>query len=65
MPKIKTKQTVAKRFHVTSTGKVMRRHAGHDHFNARDIGKVTRNKRSDDIMSPAFTKTIKTLTNQL
>ncbi|MEK7102974.1 MAG: 50S ribosomal protein L35 [Patescibacteria group bacterium] len=65
MPKLKTEQTVAKRFRVTTTGKVIRRHAGQNHFNARDTGKVSRNKRSDDTMSVAFTKTIKILSNQL
>lgn len=61
MPKLKTKKTVAKRFHITATGKVMRRHGGKNHFNARDSGTITRKKRRDESMSSHFTKNIKTL----
>jgi len=61
MPKLKTKKTVAKRFRITPTGKVLRRHGGQDHFNARNSGKITRKKRRDETMSAHFTKNIKTL----
>lgn len=47
MPKIKTHQATAKRFTVTKTKKVRRRKAGQDHFNSRESGKTTRNKRRD------------------
>lgn len=59
--KLKTNKTVAKRFRITAKGKVMRRHGGQDHFNSRDAGKVTRNKRRDEPMSKHLTKNIKTL----
>jgi large subunit ribosomal protein L35 len=59
--KLKTNKTVAKRFRLTATGKVMRQHGGQNHFNARDAGKVTRNKRRDEPMSSHFTKNIKIL----
>lgn len=59
--KLKTNKTVSKRFRITATGKVMRRHGGQDHFNSRDSGKVTRNKRRDERMSDHLTKNIKTL----
>jgi large subunit ribosomal protein L35 len=61
MPKLKTKKTVSKRFRITATGKVMRRHGGQNHFNARDGGKITRKKRRDEEMSDSFKKNIKIL----
>lgn len=36
----------------------MKRAEGQDHFNARENGKTKRNKRSDKVMSPLFTKTL-------
>lgn len=45
MPKIKTKQGVGKRFKVTKQGKLMKKKAGRNHFNAREKGSVTRGKR--------------------
>ena len=59
--KQKTNKTISKRFRITSTGKVMRRHGGQDHFNGRDSGTVTRRKRRDETMSKADTKNIKIL----
>lgn len=47
MPKIKTHQATAKRFKKTVTGKMLRRQAGQDHFNARQTGNTKRNKRRD------------------
>jgi len=45
MPKMKTHQATAKRFRVTRNKKYLAKKGGQDHFNARDPGKVTRNKR--------------------
>jgi len=59
---MKTHNALAKRFKVTKKGKVLKRTAGQDHFNSRESGKVTRNKRRDRKMSESFTKTIKQLT---
>lgn len=61
---MKTHKAVAKRFKVTKTGKVLKRKAGQDHFNTRESGKVTRNKRRDQKMSDTQTKTIKKLLQQ-
>lgn len=47
MPKIKTIKKIAKRFKLTKKGKVIQRKCGQDHFNARESGKTTRNKRRD------------------
>ena len=45
MPKLKTRQSIAKRFKITKTGKILKKPSGQDHFNAREAGKITRNKR--------------------
>ena len=45
--KVKTHKATVKRFRVTSSGKIMKRTAGQDHFNSREPGKVTRAKRRD------------------
>jgi large subunit ribosomal protein L35 len=45
--KVKTHKATAKRFRVTSKGKLMKRTSGQDHFNSREPGKVTRSKRRD------------------
>lgn len=47
MGKLKTHKATAKRFTITKSGKIMKRTGGQDHFNAREPGKVTRNKRRD------------------
>jgi len=54
----KTKQSIAKRFKITKKKKILHRTCGQDHFNAREKGKITRNKRRDRQMSKAFRKTI-------
>ncbi|MEA3248972.1 MAG: 50S ribosomal protein L35 [Patescibacteria group bacterium] len=58
---MKTHKALAKRFKVTKTGKILKRTAGQDHFNSRESGKITRNKRRDRQMSDSFAKTIKQL----
>ncbi|MBP6889285.1 MAG: 50S ribosomal protein L35 [Candidatus Moranbacteria bacterium] len=45
--KQKTNKSVSKKFRVTGSGKVTRRSTGHNHYNVRDTGVATRNKRSD------------------
>ena len=47
MSKIKTHKATAKRFIITKKGKIRRRKAGQDHFNAREAGAITRAKRLD------------------
>lgn len=58
---MKTHKALAKRFKVTKTGKVLKRATGQDHFNSRESGKTTRNKRRDRQMSESYTKTIRAL----
>jgi len=45
MPKLKTRKVISKRLKVTATGKFLKKTAGQDHFNSREPGKVSRNKR--------------------
>lgn len=59
--KLKTHKALAKRVTITKTGKVLKRHAGQDHFNTRDSGKIVRKKRRDQELSSAHNKAIKTL----
>ena len=65
MGKLKTNKTVAKRFKITKSKKVLKRYGGQDHFNARNSGKITRKKRRDNELSKSFHKTVKILTNTL
>ncbi len=60
MAKLKTNQAIAKRFKVTKKGKIEKRTAGQGHFNAREAGKVGRNKKSDSIMSQTNKKVMRT-----
>ncbi|MEK7102057.1 MAG: 50S ribosomal protein L35 [Patescibacteria group bacterium] len=53
MGKLKTHKATAKRFTITKSGKILKRTGGQDHFNAREPGKVTRNKRRDVEISRA------------
>lgn len=59
---MKTSKTIAKRIKVTKNGKILKRKAGQDHFNSRESGKVTRNKRRDVTLGNTFAKTLKALT---
>ena len=49
---MKTNKSYLKRIKVTKNGKFLKRAAGQDHFNARESGKTTKNKRrSKDLHS--------------
>ena len=61
MSKLKTKKAISERFKITKKGKVLKRKAGQDHFNARESGKTTRKKRRDVEMSKTLHKSIKEL----
>jgi len=50
MPKIKTRKSISKRIRVTRHKKIMKRKCGQDHFNARESGNTTRNKRRNMIL---------------
>ncbi len=55
---------MSKRYKVTKSGKILKRAAGQAHFNTRESGNTTRNKRRDKTQHPAFAKSIKKLTLQ-
>ena len=59
--KQKTSKTVSKRIRITKTGKMIKRKGGQGHFNSRDSGNTTRNKRSDLEISKSYTRNIKQL----
>jgi large subunit ribosomal protein L35 len=61
MAKQKTHKAFSSRVKITGSGKVLKRTAGQDHFNGRESGKVTRNKRSDKTFSSTHRRAIKTL----
>ena len=58
---LKTHKATANRIRVTKKGKLMKKTCGQDHFNARETGKVTRNKRGVKQMSQSNKKAIKQL----
>jgi large subunit ribosomal protein L35 len=61
MPKVKTHKGTSKRFRVTKSGKIMHRASGQDHFNSRDTGKVTKNKRRDSALHASNHKRLASL----
>lgn len=61
MPKIKTHKATVKRYNKTGTGKLLRRKAGQDHYNAGQTGDTKRNKRRDIDTSDTIVKTLKNL----
>ncbi|MCX6743626.1 MAG: 50S ribosomal protein L35 [Candidatus Parcubacteria bacterium] len=61
MPKIKTHQSIAKRYKVTKKGKLMKKKAGQDHFNARESGNITRAKRRTQQADKTISKQLKSL----
>ncbi len=58
---MKTNKALAKRVRITKTGKMIKRKAGQDHFNSRESGKVTRNKRTDVAFPSTVRKGVKML----
>ncbi len=56
MPKVKTHKGTAKRIRKSKTGKLLARAVGQDHFNSRDTGKNTKNKRRDFSLHKANNK---------
>ncbi|MFO0764672.1 MAG: bL35 family ribosomal protein [Patescibacteria group bacterium] len=60
--KIKTTKAIAKRIIKTKGGKLLKRKGGQGHFNSRESGTVTRNKRRDLDVAKQYVRTMKTLT---
>lgn len=59
--KLKTHKATAKRLRVTRTGKILKRAAGQDHFNARDAGRITLRKRRDRTIAKVDTRALRHL----
>ena len=55
----KTNKSVAKRFKITKTGKVMYRKPGLDHFRAKKSGKFRRNAGKWIELKGAYARTLK------
>lgn len=61
MPKLKTHKSAAKRIRITKTGKAIKRAAGQDHFNSRERGITTMNKRRDVSLSKESAKQVRSM----
>ncbi|HPW89835.1 MAG TPA: 50S ribosomal protein L35 [Paludibacteraceae bacterium] len=61
MPKMKTNSGAKKRFALTGTGKIKRKHAFKSHILTKKTTKQKRNLTQTDIVSPADEKSIKSL----
>ena len=59
MPKMKTKKSAAKRFHVTGSGKLKRMKAYKSHILTKKSRKTKRNLRHATIMDPSNAKVMK------
>lgn len=59
--KLKTYKTLSKRVRITKNGKMLKRHSGQDHFNARSSGNITRKKRKDNLLSDVHTTAVRNL----
>ena len=59
MPKMKTKSAAKKRFRLTGTGKIKRKHAYHSHILTKKSIKRKRNLRQQTIVEHANLKAVK------
>jgi len=59
LPKQKSHRGAAKRFRLTSKGKVRRSHSNHTHILTKKSTKRKRGLRKTTMVSPAFTKQIR------
>ena len=59
VPKLKTHRGAAKRFHLTGSGKVRRRHALKNHILTKKTQKRKRHLRKGTNVSPAFEKAVR------
>lgn len=56
MPKVKTHKGTSKRINHSKTGKLLARATGQNHFNSRESGKTTKNKRRDLVLHKSINK---------
>ena len=58
---MKTNKSLRKRIKISGTNKIMKRPPGQNHFNAKDSGQGTRNKRGDKVAPHSLIKGVKAL----
>jgi len=58
---MKTRKSIAKRFKITGTGKILRRSTGLDHYRAKKSGKQIRKSQKWVLVSKSEAKKIKKL----
>jgi len=63
--KLKTRKSIAKRFRITKSGKILRRPSGLDHYRAKKTGKRVRQSRKWVEVSKSEAKKIKKLLKNL
>jgi len=61
MAKLKTRKALLKRIKITGRGKILRRPARQDHFNAKDPGQKTQAKRQSRKISPTSKRIFKNI----
>jgi large subunit ribosomal protein L35 len=61
MPKMKTKSSAKKRFTVTGSGKIKRKHAYKSHILTKKSTKQKRNLTHDTIVDPADEKNVRVM----
>lgn len=61
MPKLKTYKALRKRIKITKNKNILIKKGGQDHFNARESGKTTKNKRASKNLSKTNFKVVKKL----
>jgi large subunit ribosomal protein L35 len=57
--RLKTKRAAAKRFKITGSGKISRRHSHHSHILTKKTRKRKRKLRQSTLMSSAMEKAVK------
>lgn len=55
----KTRKSIAKKIKITKNKKFLHRICGQNHYNVRDTGKKTKNKRKMKSLSKGYRKTLK------
>ncbi len=61
MPKMKTKSSAKKRFTLTGTGKIKRKHAFKSHILTKKTKKQKRNLTQDTMVDPADEKNVRAM----
>ncbi|WP_017325685.1 50S ribosomal protein L35 [Synechococcus sp. PCC 7336] len=59
MPKVKTRRATAKRFRITRTGKIVRRHANHNHLLEHKTSSRKRKLRKTSLVAESDAANVK------